>query len=1161
MGRPAAAEIEVDAATRAAQDAASDPAASAWVSANAGAGKTFVLARRVVRLLLDGADPGRILCITFTKAAAAQMAMRVFDTLREWTTLSDRALGKELHGLLGRPVDATERARARRLFARALDTPGGLKIQTIHAFCERLLQQFPFEANVAGHFEVLEQRDVDALTDAARRSALADAARHRDGPLGAALATVLSYASDFVHEQAVVELIKRRDRLRTWIHAHDTLDAALDDLRQRLGVAPDDTAQSARAAVLDECALDTADIARLVDLLRQGSKSDRDAAARLAPFLDATDDDARIDAWIDFCTKNDGELRVAGSLVTNKVKDRWPGLSETLEAEISRLQVVFDRLAAVECYLTTAALVRLADAAIGQYERMKSARGALDFDDLIAKAAGLLSRSDAAAWVHYKLDGGIDHVLVDEAQDTSRRQWHVIRSMVEDFFAGEGASQTTRTLFAVGDQKQSIFSFQGAAPAWFTAMQRDLGRRAGAAGLVWRDPSLHLSFRSVPTVLAAVDRTFAAEDLYRSLSEEGVAPTHSAARHREPGRVVIWPMIEPPDRIEPPDWTTPLDHLGEASPEAQLARRIANTVARWVHTGEKLDIGKPIRPGGILILSRIRGAQTDAINRALKSRGVPIAGADRLILTDHIAVKDLVALGRIVLLPEDDLSLAALLKSPLIGLDEDTLFALAHGRSGSLWVELARVAADAPGLCRDVMEQLAEWRRRADFAGPHAFFARILGPERGRLKFMGRLGAEAEDVLDEFLAQALAFERSHVPSLESFLAWLETSATEIRRDTDTVRDEVRVMTVHGAKGLEADIVFLVDGGMAPVHASHDPRIVALDDDRDADASPLVWMRRLKDMPAVVKARIETLRDAAYEEYLRLLYVAMTRARDRLYVCGTRKKQATNRRGWHELVTAALGEECTLSEDADGDISLEWRPPSLPAMVPRPPQPDLPLGPHRPDWLTRSAPAAPAVPRRLTPSAALAGEDGADNAPLLVAGRRQAGAAAALTRGRLVHRLLQSLPEVAPADRAAVATRYLAAVAGDLAEVDRTTLVDEVLAVLAHPDFAAVFAPGSRAEVDIAGSLGDTTISGRIDRLAVTDGEVLIVDYKTNRPAPDRLDAVPPEYVAQLALYRTVLRRLYPGREVTAALLWTDRPALMAIPAAALDSAESALAAT
>ncbi len=1152
-GRVASADVAIDAATKAAQDDACDPAASAWVSANAGAGKTFVLARRVVRLLLAGTAPGRILCLTFTRAAAAQMETRVFDTLRAWSTLPDRALGKELAALVGRPVEAGERARARRLFARALDTPGGLKIQTIHAFCERLLQQFPFEANVAGHFEVLEQHDVDVMTDAARRGALAAAAGDRDGVLGEALRTVLSSASDFAHELAVADLIRQRARLRAWIQANRSLDAALDQLRVGLGVAAGDTIAAARGDVLRECALDAAAIGRLAGLLRDGSKTDKAAAARLAPFLSASDDDTRIDAWLAFCTKGDGQLRAAGSLVTKTTRQRWNGLDDVLDAEIARLRMLLERRAAIECFLTTAALVRLADAAIGRYERMKGVRRTLDFDDLIVKTVQLLSRSDAAAWVHYKLDGGVDHVLVDEAQDTSPLQWRVIRSLVEDFFAGEGRSPTVRTLFAVGDQKQSIFSFQGAAPAWFTAMQRELGRRAVAAGLTWRDPSLHLSFRSVPTVLAAVDRVFADEPLHRALSEEGAAPTHSAARHREPGRVVIWPMIAPPEQIEPPDWTTPLDHLGEASPEVQLARRIAGTAARWIHGGEKLDSGKPIRPGGILILSRIRGAQTDAINRALKSRGVPIAGADRLTLTDHIAVKDLMALARVVLLPDDDLSLAALLKSPLVGLDEDQLFALAYGRRGSLWDSLETAAA-ASGPCRDALRLLNQWRRRADFAGPHAFFARILGPDRGRLKIMGRLGAEAEDVLDEFLAQTIAYEQAHVPSLEGFLAWLSDTATEIRRDTDTMRDEVRVMTVHGAKGLEADIVFVVDGGMKPVHSGHDPRIMALADDRDGAPSPLVWMRRLRDMPPVVKARVETLRQDAYAEYLRLLYVAMTRARDRLYVCGTRKQTTDDDNGWHGLVTRALGPECVESKDADGNVALEWRPPSLPPAPPRPPQPGLPLGPHRPDWLTHKAPPPPPPPRLLTPSAVRA--TGEEATPVVTG--RDAVAGTALVRGRLIHRLLQSLPDVAASARQAVGARYLAAVAGDLPEAERTALVAEVLYILADPGFAPVFAPGSRAEVDIAGRLGDAIVSGRVDRLAVTGDRVLIVDYKTNRPAPDTLQATPAAYVTQLALYRAVLRRLYPGRPVAAALLWTDRPALMDVPQSALDAAQSAV---
>ena len=403
-------------------------------------------------------------------------------------------------------------------------------------------------------------------------------------------------------------------------------------------------------------------------------------------------------------------------MITKAVKDRWDGIAETLEAETRASGgSCFDRLAAADCYVTTAAMLRLADATIAAYQRLKTARGALDFDDLIIKTTNLLARSDAAHWVQYKLDRGVEHILVDEAQDTSPRQWQVVKALVEEFFAGEGATETTRTLFAVGDQKQSIFSFQGAVPAWFTLMRRELGARARAAEARWFDPELHLSFRSVQPVLSAVDGVFARPEAYRALSDVDEAPAHSAARHGVPGRVIVWPMIAPAERIEPEDWATPLDHLGESSPEVKLANRLAKTIGRWLHGGERLDSGEPIRAGGILILCRTRGAQTDAINRALKSRGVPIAGADRLHLTEHIAVMDLMALGRVALLPEDDLSLAALLKSPLIGLSEDALFDLAHGREGSLWDALGRQAQEREDFAaaRGADRALAGQRRHA----------------------------------------------------------------------------------------------------------------------------------------------------------------------------------------------------------------------------------------------------------------------------------------------------------------------------------------------------------------------------------------------------------------------------------------------------------------
>ena len=1152
----------VDAATKKAVADASNPFGSAWVSANAGSGKTYVLSRRVVRLLLAGTAPGRILCLTFTKAAAAEMAKRVFATLAEWTTLSDEALAKAITELGERSPDTARLAVARRLFASALETPGGLKIQTIHAFCERLLHQFPFEANVAGHFEILEERDTAALKIDARHRVLTRAAEHPDGALGRALACVLSHASDMTYEEALADFVGDRDRLVAWISHAGGTGPALAGLRKALGLGEADTREHLLESIVSASLFDDAAVGRLHALLCESGKStDTRAAARLAPYLEASSVAAKTDAWLDLMTTASGDLRKPGSLVTKAVKHGWPGLDERIEAEIDRLGVLLERLKAAECLATTAAMVHLAEATIGEYETLKAARGVLDFEDLIMRTANLLAQSGATEWVQYKLDRGLDHILVDEAQDTSPRQWQVIKALTEDFFSGMGASDATRTLFAVGDEKQSIFSFQGAVPAWFSRVRRELGTKARAASYDFEDVELHLSFRSTQIVLSAVDTVFDLDRARAGVTTGPEWPYHTAARRDDPGRVLVWPLIDPPQRPEPEDWTAPLDHLDAKSPEIALAERIATTIGAWLENGEILEgTGLPIRPGDILILTRNRGIQTEAINRALKTAGVPIAGADRLRISEHIAIMDLVALGRVMLLPGDDLSLAAVLKSPLIGLSEDALYQVAEGRGGSLWDALGSAEG---AVFREAFARLENWRAEADWRDPYAFFARILGPDRGRQAIMRRLGAEAEDVLDEFLNQALAFERTQTPSLQGFLAWIEGSATDIKRDTDMLRDEVRVMTVHGAKGLEAGIVFLVDTGSAPVHAGHDPRIVALGGNADETVpAPLVWMRGRRAMPEAVTDCLENLRLRAADEYRRLLYVAMTRARDRLYVCGTRKRNGDAELGWHALVRDALEPESHRVEDPEGDlVALEWRAelaePAKYDGAKKTVEEEAPL----PDWAGSDAAPPPPVATRLLPSAVLRLDDdsGADAEPPLVEGPGDGSANGALLRGRAIHSLLQALPDHPAGVRRDVAARYLAAIAPEL---DGAVLVDEVMAVLDDTEFGALFGPDSRAEVEIAGRIhlgdGETMVSGRIDRLYVAADRILVVDYKTNRVAPDRLADVPRDYIAQLSLYRRILAGLYPNRKVSAALLWTGIPRFMEIPSQLLDEVESTM---
>ncbi len=1126
------------------QHRATDPAVSAWVSANAGAGKTYVLARRVLRLLLDGVDPAHILCLTFTKAAAAEMASRVFSTLAGWTVLDDAALAAELTDIEGTPPPAERLSTARRLFARALDTPGGLKIQTIHAFCERILQQFPFEANVAGGFEVLDDVTARAMRDEARRRVWARAAAAPGGVLGRALADVLGFATDFTHETSIVEFVERRDQIARWVERYGTVDDGLDALRDELDLEPGETMATLRAAIRGGSPLTDDDLTRLHATLTASGTSDRAASARLAPAVTFADPERRADGYLAFFIKSDGDFRAANRLVTRKVSDGWPGLADSLAEEAARLDALVDRMRLVACHQATAALLRLADGAIADYEALKHETGVLDFEDLVVRTARLLDRKGAAAWFHYKLDRGLRHVLVDEAQDTSPRQWQVVKALVDEFFAGEGAVETGRTVFAVGDEKQSIYSFQGAAPAWFDAVRRDLRTRATGGDYAWNDVPLRVSYRSTPAVLSAVDRVFARDAVHAGVSFGAGAPVHEAHRRRAPGSVTIWPLYVPPVQTPPEDWTAPIDHLGSASPERRLARDVAETVAGWLASGERLAAtGKRITAGDVLVLTRTRGSLNAAINRELKRRDVPIAGVDRLALTEHIAVLDLMALGRFIQLPADDLSLAAVLKSPLFGLDDEALFRLAHGRGGPLWVALQRLAGDDDSL-RTFVERLRGWRRDAARRSPYDFYARLLTGPTGRQAFLARLGPEVDDVLDEFLSLALAYERDNIATLQGFVAWLADADIQVRRDADTERDEVRVMTVHGAKGLEADIVFLIDNGSQPVHSSHDPKLLVLPDDDDPTAPPrgLIWNRGKRSLPNSVGEKLEAWRERAREEYRRLLYVGMTRARDRLVVCGIEKQVPRPEDGWYRLIRDALEPDCREDVRADGEVDLVWEAADADvAAGAAEPERAPPSPPDVPGWLDRAAPPPAAWRREIAPSAVVPWSS------LREPPAPRADGLDPRERGDLAHRLLQSLPDLPAGERRSAATRFLSTAAQRWPEGARTALTDEVLAVMDDPAMAPVFAPGSRAEVDVIGRDGDALIAGRIDRLAVTDDRVLIVDFKTGRHMPDAPGDVPEVYVAQMALYRRLLARIYPGRAVEAALVWTAGPRLIVLP--------------
>jgi ATP-dependent helicase/nuclease subunit A len=1134
------------------QHDASDPGVSAWVSANAGAGKTHVLAQRVIRLLLEGTKPEKILCLTFTKAAAANMANRIFDTLGSWTSLDDAALDAEIRKTGTKAVSARLRHAARQLFASALETPGGLKVQTIHAFCTKLLQQFPFEANVPAHFSVLEETQQQQLLEQIRREVLLKAANASESDVGRALTAIIPICSDFVFQNVLTEAIRKAGAIRQWLESAGGIDKAMAELSHVLGIDPADTLEGVESAIIDGPHLPSQHWASTAEICAAAkSPKDRDLGARIKDAALAPTAGERMRAYLlIFFTKGQEER---AALITKGFGEQNPVLAQRLSNEQVRIASLSEQRRAILARDRTRALVTLAMDVLDRYVAEKNRRGLLDYDDLIVRTRDLLASTNAA-WVHYKLDLGIDHILVDEAQDTSPDQWDIIKRFVAEFTAGAGArSRVERTIFAVGDEKQSIFSFQGAAPAAFDENRRFFEKaHAGAEKSFTLVPLVH-SFRSVPAVLEAVDNVFSQPEAFKGLTFVPEPTVHQAVRAAAPGLVEMWDLIEPDEKDEVDPWDAPFDLATATSPRVKLARRIAGTVKGWRERGDLVgddDKRHPVRAGDILILVRQRGPLFEAIIRALKNADVPVAGADRLVLTEHIAVMDLLTLADVVLHPRDDLALATILKSPLFGLSEGQVLDLAVARRNTLRAALRQKR-------QDVADKLDAIARSAQRCTPFSFYAELLGAGGGRKAVVSRLGLEANDAIDEFLNLALDYESRETPSLQGFVAWLRTASAAVKRDMEMARDEVRVMTVHGAKGLEAPIVILADTTTLPAGPPHlQPRLLALPAQQDlAPGTPnrIVWMPTKKDdIAPTALARAKMIAEAE-DEHRRLLYVAMTRAADRLVVCGAVGEKAMPPGCWYDLVQQGLGGARLLTEEpADFGAETVKRYRKFQPVTDAGTATSEPVVEDAvPAWLRHAAPADE-PPTPITPSMFYD-----EHVPRVLSARGE-GREKALARGNLVHRLMQSLPDLLPEWRESAARRNLARNAKGFSDAEQQALAAQVVAVLNDRRFGELFVPGSRAEVPIVGRFRGRPLSGQIDRLVVTSKAVLIGDYKTNNPAPRRLEDVPSNYVIQLALYRAVLSKLYPDRPIRAALIWTEVPDIMEIPSSALDASLAAI---
>jgi len=1092
---------------------AAHPARSTWLAANAGSGKTRVLTDRVARLLLDGVMPQNILCLTYTKAAASEMQNRLFKRLGRWTMLDDAMLLEELAALgVERDLGPDDIDRARTLFARAVEAPGGLKIQTIHSFCASILRRFPLEAGVNPQFVEIDERAqnllldevVESIADVSGQSSFDGIAEHFTGP----------ELQKFLH--AILHLD----------HHFDSHPGA-DGIWEALGLpAGYDDASLAR-----ECFLpgDVQLVEALRSLLLTKDENGQDFKAGLrlqaisGPTLTPADLPILESVFLNKTGKAPGSAKI-GSFPTKATRAELPSM-EQVEALMSRVEAGRHRRLSLNVAQRSRALHDFAAEFLSSYRARKQARGFLDFNDLIMRTRHLLSDERVATWVLFRLDGGIDHILVDEAQDTSPAQWDVIRLLAQEFTSGEGArADVPRTIFVVGDKKQSIYSFQGADPEGFDRMRDQFSQKLREIDQPFQSTTLDYSFRSSSAILDVVDQVFAHR------SGLGSGSTHLAFKKDLPGRVDVWPVFQAPEKSDPHHWTDPVDEVSTDHQDKQLADALAGHICDLIET-ETLtqldDTGtasrRKITAGDFLILVQSRQKLLfREIHRACKEAGLPIAGADRLKVASELAVRDIRSLLAFLALPEDNLSLAEALKSPLFGWSEQDLYNLAQGRESSiLWRSLQNRAEEFP----DTVQRLTELRDLADFKRPFELIEHILTTRGGRSALLGQLGPEAAEGIDALVSQSLAYERSNIPNLTGFLVWLDADDLEIKRQMDSVGDKIRVMTVHGAKGLEAPIVILPD--TAPRKPPKLPEVVPFH-------NLAIWPPNKDLIPAALQPSLQDMQRQQEEERDRLLYVAMTRAESWLIVMGSGDIKE-GKDCWHNAIYEAISTLGAAPLNTIAGLGLRYEPMQWS------------VGPHSdpiqtqvmkhalPSWAIPYA-EPPQAPMTVRSPSNLGGDK-------VLPGGMQRSADTAMRLGTATHRLLEILPN-APQDQ-------WGKIAERLIEEDiRALALQEARSVLKRPELAYIFAPESLAEVDITAHLPELNgdpIQGSIDRLLISPTRVLAVDFKSNQIVPSEAAQVPSGLLRQMGAYAAALSQIYPHHDIETAILWTKTLELMPLP--------------
>ena len=1115
------------------QMAAVQPESQVWLRASAGTGKTQVLTARVIRLLLTpGVKPEHLLCITFTKAGAAEMSERINGLLGRWVQLDDKLLFNDLEAI-GAASGPDERKTARSLFASVLDASGGgLQIITIHGLAQSLLGSFPEEAGLIPGFKPVEGREQEELF----HEALGELVLKAEETGNSALISHFQSLSLALGEDGALKFLKKCAGQPDILANIPDDTGALVFARKLAGVQFDGSIDAMLEAALADDAADIQAIrAAAAKNADWGQKSARGRTRAdtingwlsMAPEERAKEFEALHRCW----SKANGDPLVASKGFTPP-DESYSELALSLYHWSSALMAQV----ALAQYAERLAPALLAGKAFSErYAEAKKARGLVDFDDMIRRTAALLKQGGMGDWIRFKMDRRLDHILVDESQDTNRMQWNIIEELSDDFFSGIGAKeeQRLRTIFSVGDEKQAIFGFQGTDPIEYKDAGERFAQKIANADKELLPLSLDQSFRSNKPILKAVNAVF--DGLDGELGDIGSFHPHESELPDTGSVELMLPITSDHAQLDSDEeWISGEKRL--------LAKRIADRVSAFVNAAPVLSsTGRPLKPGDIMILLRRRGEIAGYLVSQLHARGVQVAGIDRLELGEPLAVQDLLSAIRFVLQPSDNYSLACLLVSPLIGWDQGKLLKHGYRKEGfTLWDHL-RSQLD---IAKD-LEPLREMLSMADFSTAYAFLENILsGDIKGRTKFSARLGSDALIPMEEMLNLALQFEQQGGGTLQAFLSWFESAETEIKREMLPDSDEVRVMTVHGAKGLQAPVVILAD--VTSDSTKKPDRSVNLK--LDGGELPLLNIRKQERFGQLEQAA-EMQENREQQEHLRLLYVAMTRAEEHLIMAGSLSDQLAAKgippeSSWFPHLERGMSDAGCGWEDDDyfhSKMMLVGGEAMDVASKPEQPVKDV-ANIAAPGWLFKPAPEERRPPRPLVPSQI--DDDDHGEPPAMKAMQLAA------EKGKLAHMLFERVVGDDPEKSLKQANTWLERQFLP-AGLKASEIIGMVAQVVRDPDFSAWFGENSRAEVPLAAVVGETVISGRVDRLLIENSKVSLLDFKTSRGVPKNADSVPTAFLKQMAHYVAALEVIFPDHEIEAALLYSFGPKLLRLPDALL----------